>query len=242
MWDLLLRMIMHPVAYAGARHTHVLTLKECIDEGNGIFSFIFTSPESLNWAAGQHGVFYFDKLQLFRKNWRAFSIASSANEHVVMISTLISEAPSDFKKKLLALEPGEHIIMRGPFGEFQVTPNMKKIVGIAGGIGITPFRSILMAISAGLMPNVELELIYAGKNNYYAFEGACRKLSEHPQITITYTNTIEEVNAAIDDATARNKNNATYFISGSPGMIAAIRGRLQKGRVTKIINDPFKGY
>lgn len=242
MWDLLLRALEHPFDYLSARKVHTLNMQSKKDEGNGTYSFSFTCDEVLNWHPGQHGVFYFGKLQFFKKNWRAFSIASAPFENIIMIGTIIPETPSDFKKKLLAMQPGDTITMRGPFGEFKTNEKTKKIVGIAGGIGITPFRSILAAISQGVITNMQIELIYAGKNSYFAFQDECQRYCNNPDISITYVNSVEEVNAAIDEAATRNKNNASYFVSGSPGMIGAVRTRLSGLGIKKIINDPFKGY
>lgn len=174
------------------------------------------------------------------KKLRAFSIASSQHENEVKIATIISNTPSDFKQKLFALEPGEEILLNGPFGEFHVAPGTT-MVGIAGGIGITPFRAVAYEIVNGHI-DATLTLIYAGKNNYFAFKEEFDKFANHPNITVIYVNTPYEVNAEIKQVVSFLKNKATYYISGSPGMIGAIRKALTEQGVKKIINDPFKGY
>lgn len=213
-----------------------------VDEGKGTYSFIFTTKEPINWREGEHAVFTMPNHQVTGRTWRAFSIASSPNEGEIRIGTVILDEASDFKKKLKALRPGEQISMRGPFGEFHLTDQSHWVVGIAGGIGITPFRSILHSINSGSIKNVNIELIYAGRDNYFAYEEEMRAFAEHPNIEIVFVNTPDEVNAEIDARTARFGNDADYYISGSPGMIGAIRNRLQGQGIKKIFNDPFKGY
>ena len=132
--------------------------------------------------------------------------------------------------------------MHGPFGEFHLDNTAKHIVSIAGGIGITPLRAIMVELANDLHPDVTFELIYAGKNDYFTYKKVCQEFSTHQNISIMYVNTPDEVNAAVDSAVKTHQNAATYYISGSPGMIGAVKKRLLESGVSNIINDPFKGY
>lgn len=242
MFDFILRAIAHPTDYYGIFKRHTLVFRELIDEGNGNYSFLFTSQTPITWKAGEHGVFTLPEKDISGKKWRAFSIASSAIENEIRIGTSIPPTPSDFKKKMLALQPRETIQMNGPFGEFHLENCQKHIVAIAGGIGITPLRAIMVELANDLHPDVTLELIYAGKDNYFTYHHTCQEFATHENISITYVNTPDEVNAAIDKAAQTHQNNASYCISGSPGMIGAIKKRLTSAGIKHIINDPFKGY
>ncbi len=242
MLDFFLRALLHPIDYLGLLIKHRVSFIEHNDEGNGTHSFIFESKTPITWKAGQHSVFTFPNKKITGKKWRAFSIASSAAEKQIRITTTIPDKPSDFKQKLQELSLGDTIVMHGPFGEFHTHTNGKKIIGIAGGVGITPFRAIAYEIANNINTNSELELIYAGKNNYFAFKEEFDGFAAHPQITIHYVNTPDEVNAKIEDMVNRYANSAMYFISGSPGMIAAIKKHLRELGIISIINDPFKGY
>ena len=140
------------------------------------------------------------------------------------------------------LNPKDTIDMRGPFGEFHLNNSNMQVVAIAGGIGITPMRAMMVELTNDLHPGVSFELIYAGKDNYYAYHAACTEFNNHPNISITYVNTPDEVNQALDVAVNSHQNTATYYISGSPRMIDAIQKRLSKAGIKKIVHDPFKGY
>lgn len=242
MQSLLMRALTHPFDYIGVLKKHGLSFIEHVDEGNGVHTFVFLKPTTLSWKPGQHAVFTLPRQEIKGKKWRAFSIASTASEEVIRIGTNCPDNASDFKKKLLQLQPGDVITMYGPFGEFHASAGAKDIVGIAGGIGITPFRSIMQAIVNEELPNTSLLLIYAGKDNYFPYLEKCQTYIKHPNIDIIYVNTPEEVNREIDQAVQKKGNEASYFLSGSPGMLGALRTRLKKLSITKIVNDPFKGY
>lgn len=241
MIDLILRALKHPFDYILVLNRRTLILQEIIQESADIYSFIFRPAKPCIWKAGQHGIFLFPRTRIMGKFWRAFSIASSSHEGVIRIATIIKDEPSDFKKHLLALHIGDHMIMHGPFGEFHVSNKISRIVGIAGGIGITPFRALLKDIALGVIIDTKLTLIYSAIGTY-TFKEELEVLAKHPAIEIIYTETPEQVNAALDAQVALHGNSASYFISGSPGMINALRKSCISKGITHIVNDSFKGY
>lgn len=242
MWDFLLNTLKHPSDYLGILKTNTLVFSHRIDEGNGYYSFIFKPTKPLTWKAGEHGVFTMPDKVINGKAWRAFSIASSATENEIKIGTNIPVEVSDFKAKLMALTAGDKIKMHGPFGEFHLHNKTQQVVGIAGGIGITPFRALMHEIANNQIPGVNLHLIFAGRDNYFTYEAEIRSFSEHPNISTVFINTPDEVNANIDSSVAEFGNNAEYFVSGSPGMIGAVKKTLKEKGIKQIYNDPFKGY
>lgn len=245
MLDLITRVLRHPIDYSGVLSAHRLTLIKHDDLGHLTHRFIFKRPAGMAWKPGQHALFTLPRKGVSGKKWRAFSVASAPAEDVIMLATTVPPAPnkpSDFKHKLLALQPGDSIMMFGPYGEFHTEHATKTMVGIAGGIGITPLRALIADLKDKPDGSFRFELIYGGKDGFFAFKDELDAWAAHPNLTITYVNTPDAVNAAIDDACVRHGNAATFFISGSPGMITAVRTRLTNHRVTHIVNDPFKGY
>lgn len=244
MWDVLMRALRHPLDYLPIINRRTLVLQEIIQESEEIFSFIFKPKRPLRWKAGQHGIFMFplrSGSRISGKSWRAFSIASSYHEGVVRISTIIKQEPSGFKDRLRALVPGDELIMHGPFGEFHTSKKICRIVGIAGGIGITPFRALIKDIASGVIAETKLTLIYSAIGTY-TYKEELEILAKHPSIQIIYTATPDEVNAELSQLVVTHGNSASYFISGSPGMINALRGSLKNKGVRHIVNDPFRGY
>src|ERR671925_922358 len=74
---------------------------------------------------------------------RHFTIASSPTEDFIMISTRIRDTP--YKKRLSSLEENTTIVkVRGPEGKFTLHEDYSKpAVFLSGGIGVTPFRSMI---------------------------------------------------------------------------------------------------
>lgn len=241
MWDVILRALRDPLDYILVLNRRTLILQEIIQESEEIFSFIFKPKKPCVWKAGQHGIFFFTDKKIQGKWWRAFSIASSSHEGVIRISTIIKSEPSNFKKNLKAMKPGEELIMHGPFGEFHTSNKISRIIGIAGGIGITPFRALIKDISLGVITDTKLTLIYSAIGTY-TFKQELDTTLTHPAVSIIYTSTPEEVNSALSLQIDEHGNSASYFISGSPGMIGALRKTLKQQGIRHIVNDSFKGY
>lgn len=94
---------------------------------------------------------------------RFFSIASSPTEGMILLASKFSEPGSSFKTKLKSLDLGDEITASKVAGDFVLPFDInEKLVFIAGGIGITPFRSMVKF----LLDNKEgrdIVLLYAAK-------------------------------------------------------------------------------
>ncbi len=250
MLDILNRAFRHPIDYSGVARVTTIQFQERIQENENTYSFIFTAPKLPKWNAGQHAIFTLlgkkvpgskDEAQS-GKTWRPFSVASAPHENTIRIGTIIPPEPSSFKQNLMALQTGDQVRMYGPYGELYIRSHMKKVVAVAGGIGITPFRSIIadMAFKGN---DIDFHLIYSAKvEHVYKSELEDWK-TRLPRLKVTYTNTPEEVNAELDKET-NGSDDTYYMLSGAPGMIEALRRSLRERRVPRshIIHDPFKGY
>lgn len=249
MLDILSRALRHPIDYSAIRHVTTLRFKERIQENENTYSFIFTAPKLPDWKAGQHAIFTLPGKKVgpnaqarAGKTWRPFSVASAPHELMVRIGTIIPPEPSSFKQGLMSLRPDEPARMYGPYGELYLRPNMKKVVAVAGGIGITPFRSIIAdMVSKG--NNIDFHLIYSAKAEHVYKSELDDWKAKLPSLRITYTHTPEEVNAELEKEVS-GLDDAYFMLSGAPGMIEALRRSLRERRVphTRIIHDPFKGY
>jgi ferredoxin-NADP reductase len=241
--ELLLRILKHPIDYTGVLNIVDITLKEHYIEDSGVHSFVFTSEKPLTWKAGQHGLFTLPGHPVTGEKWRAFSIASAPHEGIIRISTNIPPEPSSFKQELLKLAPGDTARMFGPFGEFHISPKVEHIVGIAGGIGITPFRSLIANATFQKNP-LPITLIYSAQDEHTYKTDLDIWAAENPNLTVIYTHTPDEVGAELDTLVRNHGNSAHYYISGSPGMISALYKTCCDKSIKKsnIVSDPFKGY
>lgn len=243
MLDVIVRACRHPLDYAGIGRVTALKFKERIQENDTTYSFLFTAPSLPSWKAGQHAIFTIPSRRVEGKTWRPFSVASAPHEKVIRVGTVISGEPSSFKQNLMSLQAGDQVRMFGPYGELYIRPNMKKVVAVAGGIGITPFRSIIADLDTR-GDNLDFHLIYSAKGEP-VYQTELENWKAHlPNLKITYTETKEELGTALDQEVRVSGNRAHYLLSGTPGMIEALRQSLfQRGiRRDRVIHDPFKGY
>lgn len=203
----------------------------------------FTTSQPLTYKAGQHGLFFLRHSgHTFAERWRAFSIASAPSEGVITISTHIKETPSEYKAQLAALAIGDTMTLFGPFGEFYVRPDTTAIVGIAGGIGITPFRSLLIEIANQALTHIPVTLIYSTRLDHILYHDELELLKVRlPLLVILYCEGVEATTSKVLEQ-IRVSPTATYFLSGAPQMLAALQTQLRTHNIEKIIRDPFKGY
>src|ERR671910_827808 len=124
-------------------------------EGNDVTSFKFSNQNDqggegaedkitpLNHTAGQFAFFDIGGVYNDPKGpIRHFTISSSPTENFIMFSTRIRDSP--YKKRLLTLEKGAKVKFRGPEGQFVLHEDYSKpAVFLSGGIGVTPFRSMI---------------------------------------------------------------------------------------------------
>lgn len=214
---------------------HRITLIEKRQEVGNIVSFRFRTKEPLNWKAGQHGMMVFEKLKLEGGSTRGFSVASSPDEGVVMLSTRIGDKPSAYKKRLSDMQPGDSMMMRGPFGPFYVTDPSRKAVFIAGGIGITPFRSLILdAVEHRERGPKEIHLLHADDSGQFAFKEEFDSLAaENSFIRLSHITGRDGFGSAIRSKAAELGQDAVYFVSGPPAMVKWAKGVLAESGIVK---------
>ena len=74
-------------------------------------------------------------------SFHEFSVASSPMIEELVFCMRSSQSP--FKSALLAKKPGDSLTIEGPFGNFTLPQTSNAVQLIAGGVGITPFKSII---------------------------------------------------------------------------------------------------
>ncbi|MEK7188269.1 MAG: FAD-dependent oxidoreductase, partial [Patescibacteria group bacterium] len=140
-----------------------LKLIKTIDEAKGTKSFFWKPEKQVSWLPGQFFYFTLPKLKYPdpRGTTRHFTISSSPTEGNLLRNTTRIREESGYKRTLNELNVGEIIEGEGPNGTFILDENSSiPQVFLAGGIGITPFRSF---IKYNLDKNLQIpmHLIYA---------------------------------------------------------------------------------
>jgi len=247
-------------------------------EGTDIMSFKFSRQNEqqegartnnnktyLDYTAGQFAFFDIGGVSNDPKGpIRHFTIASSPTEEFIMISTRIRDTP--YKKRLSSLDERAKVKVRGPEGKFVLhEDNSKAAIFLSGGIGVTPFRSMIKYATDKELP-VKIFVFDSNRdqaNILYKNEfDEC--LNTNKNLKIIYTITADEGQGQAPDSsswkgergiinktmltkylTASELDNSVFYICGPPGMLKAMQNLLQDDlRIPKerIKIEEFTGY
>jgi len=209
-----------------------LLFLESYKESEDVYTFLFEKEDDLTWKAGQHGLLSITHKKI-KNGTKPFTLASAPTEEVVKITTRISNDPSDFKKALFELKPGMKMSMSGPVGSFYLKDNSATLL-IAGGIGVTPFRSILKQLEME-GNNIEnpIHLLYMDSNKSYIYKDELDEIANNTSIRITYLDSREGLHQEIDMFSSLYKNEGNYFIAGPKSMVGTISSYLQDNDISK---------
>lgn len=130
--------------FVSFRQRLVLTLKQKVQLSRDTYDFIFSKP-NFSFTPGQYMEWTLGHEKTDdRGNRRYFTLASSPTENNVRIGVKFYPESSSYKKGLFNLPIGAKIVAGQLSGDFTLPKDKnKKLVFVAGGIGITPFRSII---------------------------------------------------------------------------------------------------
>lgn len=207
-----------------------LTFVEKTPQHGDVWSLTFTANRPLKHIAGQHAAFIVPGA-----GFHVFSIASAPEENFVMIGTHLREG-SKYKAALAALKPGDTISMYGPVLNFTLEDAPQSNVFLAQGIGITPYRSMLVHNARQATPK-DITLIHSdGETPTFGGETINLAQALFPTTPAMFT---DDLTAAI-----KERPDARFYLSGSPGFIKAAKKTLHDGGVprTRIKTDSFWGY
>ncbi len=128
--------------------SHHLPLVAKQPEAQNAYTFYF-EKQGLTYQAGQHFVCHLTHENADQRgSVRIFSASSAPHEPYLAFTTrYFGEQSSSFKRALMSMKPGQTISVRGPspLGDvYKIKDYSKPRVYLAGGVGITPFRSILL--------------------------------------------------------------------------------------------------
>jgi ferredoxin-NADP reductase/Na+-translocating ferredoxin:NAD+ oxidoreductase RnfD subunit len=220
-----------------------LSFKRRHKEANGIESFVFSGKSGLKYQAGQYLEWTLSEHDSdFRGNRRYFTVSSSPTEKDLMFTVRIPEKMSSFKRRLETFKPGDTILADGLSGEFTLPKSEKqKLAFIAGGVGITPFRSMIKYI-VDFEQERDIHLLYSTNNSA---ELAFKDLfSEAKKFGVTTTYATGLLDKKIIEENIPDYKERIFYISGPYGLVNTIENALLDLSIptNQIKVDYFPGY
>jgi len=233
----------------------MLTLERIEKAADGVFDFVFRPDRRLAFTPGQYlewtmPVPHPDD----RGNRRYFTIASAPAAEEVRLGVKFYPRASAFKRELSELRVGDTIAASQLAGSFTLPKDPeRKLVFIAGGIGMTPFRSMLEELIADGEPRPIIVLYGNGRVADIAYAEVLEQAQSQLGIP-TYHAVMDPKGASrdmtigfIDEKMIRAKvpdfTERTFYISGPQVMVAAERKLLRRMGVPpwRIKTDFFPG-
>lgn len=218
-----------------------LKLIDKTPEASDAISFSFIPDEYVKFKPGQFFKYHIhnnspDK----RGESRFFTISAAPFENKIMITTRINRTrSSSFKKDLFNLKIGETIEGEGPKGSFILENPNRELVFIAGGIGITPFRSMLLDLDHKGKP-LNMSLLYATRDKDAFFHKEFEKLArKHPEFKIYYV--VSGKNTQAEKMIHRRLKSAVSSANTVSENVEIIPGKIDEDLIKKLIPN-FKDY
>lgn len=209
----------------------------------GVTEVVFDiSKTNFRFTAGQYATITLPDAtdQPTTSQFHDFSIASSPNDHE-KLKIAFRNSASFFKTTLLNLPLGGTVILEGPSGNFTLPEETDRpIVCIAGGIGVTPFMSMLSAMNE-MKQDYKVTLFYSNRDTVStAYTSDLQQLSKlNPSIKLVFTMTNDhqwkgETKAIEGDFVKSYLGDLSkyiFYIAGPPVMVFAVRDDLKQAGV-----------
>lgn len=191
-----------------------------------------------------------------RGNRRFFTLASSPTEDVLRLGVRFSKPGSSFKRALLALSAGGQVTAGHIAGDFTLPRDRRqKLVFIAGGVGITPFRSMLKYL-LDTKQRRDIVVVYASRTpGDLVYRDVLNEAQSRLGVRVVYTLTddkaiprdwagyVGRVDGQMILDAVPDYRERTFYLSGPPAMVRAHERVLRALGVSRerIKTDAFSG-
>jgi ferredoxin-NADP reductase len=243
---------------AAASPGFICKLRERKEVAEGSMAFRFEKPSGWAFKAGQ----YLDMTLLdpsetdSEGNVRSFSIASAPHEDTLMVATRMRDTA--FKRVLRTMPLGTAVKIEGPSGDLILQNDFTRTAAfLAGGIGITPFRSIVHWAAKDKLSN-RIVLFYSNRRPEDApFLAELQSLErDNPKYKLIASMTEMEksqqpwngetglINQEMLGRHLKGATSPIYYIAGPPAMVKGLHEMLSKAGIIDddIRAEEFGGY
>jgi ferredoxin-NADP reductase len=220
-----------------------LKLKDKEHLTDNVWAFRFEPSEALSWTPGQ-----FIRVEIPHqhpdsegtKRW--FTVSSAPSDGFMQITTRVTG--TTFKQSLDAVPMGGEIdLLEAPDGDFIWQESDRPRVFIAGGIGVTPFYSILKSRFHDHQP-LDVTLVYAGRTADLPFRAEFDQWSAaDPRFKVRYL-IGEPLTPASLAALVPGLNDSLVYLSGPEPMVESLGDQLRTAGLpdAQLKQDFFPNY
>jgi glycine betaine catabolism B len=222
-----------------------VSLLHSVERGLGVRTFRFERPAGLGFESGQYFL-----LRLAEGLVKPFSFSSSPSE-VGYFEFTTRMSASDFKSALSRLKSGDRVRVSGPNGRFTLRDAYKRVVFLAGGIGITPFHSMCKwATDRGL--DCDIILFWGVKtiedaffrDDFKAMMGVNARLKSvyiPYQATPGWSGPSGFISEGVIRAQAPDVEERAFYVCGPPKMVESMDAMLAKMKIAPemIVKEQF---
>jgi ferredoxin-NADP reductase len=237
----------------------IVTLKEKRQETPDIITFVYDlGGQPYSYTAGQFAYFELDSLTVDdpRGKRRHFTLSTAPTEHgIVQFTTKVRG--SGFKETMKNAASGLGVTLEEPRGKFVLPDDASvPIVFLGGGVGVTPFRSMLRYATDENLPHKILMLYSAQAPDQIVFRREFESMpQENPniQIVVTVTDPASDggwkgetgrINADKVHKFVHDVPHSIFYTCGPPPMVQAMEELLKSMNVPaeRIKIERFSGY
>lgn len=232
-----------------------LLLKNKVQVTSDIYDFIFQTSQKFSFVPGQYMEWTLShKNTDSRGNRRYFTIASSPTEKDVILGVRFNSSGSSFKNALSDFSKDSEIIASSIAGDFTLPKDgAKKLVFVAGGIGVTPFRSMVKYL-LDKKEKRDIVVLYTAKTPedfaYKEVFDEARNVGIRVIYTVTNTKDVPNnwkghvgrINGELVEKEIPDFKERMFYLSGPNAMIESFEQMLKKIGVKHIKKDYFPGF
>lgn len=228
------------------------TFDHARQEAEHIITFFFVPEKPLQYTAGQFIELTLDHPHPDSRGIRRwFTLSSSPTDEYLSITTKFSPSKSSsFKQTLRALKSGDPVSISDPMGDF-VLPKLIQtpLIFVAGGIGITPFHSMLSWL-AQTDEQRPIRMLYGvHTEDEIVFQDTLSKAGQHATVVVAEPSAAwggerGQLTAELITGLEQPSEDTLIYVSGPEPMVEQLEKDLKKNGIKQhqLVLDFFPNY
>ena len=205
------------------------SVAEIIPRTSDVASFRFSRPAELSYKPGQYMLVTIKSGEKVLMHPFSFSSSPTEKDYIEFTKKF---TPNEYSAVLKTLKPGDWALIDAPYGKFFFEGEYPKIALLTGGIGITPFRSIIKYCT-DMRLNTDIALFYgcrtpadiAFRSEFEGMQAQNRNL--RVMLTVNEPNgdwkgSVGNITAEMVKKEMPDYKERVFFACGPPGMVQAM--------------------